>query len=69
MSKERTGDKENGTSDSVRAQLGLTALYHYVTVTYYHVIAIYRYLPFSVILYQHLHLRPVGRPYGLSYGP
>jgi hypothetical protein len=45
---ERTGDKENGISDSVNWG---TVLCRYVAAICYYVMAIYRYLPFSVILY------------------
>ena len=77
----RIGDKENGTNESVNRG---TALCRYMTATYHHVMAIYRHLLFFPVsgtrLIEHLrftygpsegrtvHLRPIGRPYGLSYG-
>ena len=46
----RIGDKENNINDL--ANRGIV-LYRYVTAICYHVMAIYRYLPFSIILYQY----------------
>ena len=46
----RTGDKEN---DIINLVNWGTVLCYHVTATYYHMIAIYRHLPFSVILYQY----------------
>ena len=43
----RTGDKENSTNESVNQGI---ALCRYVTATYHYVMAIYRHLPFFVIL-------------------
>ena len=40
-------------SQLIRVQAGLTTLYRYMTATYHHIMAIYRYLPFSVILCQY----------------
>ena len=48
MGRERTKDKGDGISDLVNQGTGgLTALCCYVTAVYHHIMAIYRYLPFS----------------------
>jgi hypothetical protein len=64
----RTGDKENGTINSVNWG---TVLCRHITAICYHVMAIYRYLPFfastcwnKTIRALIVHLQSVGRPYG-----